>query len=288
MFKGSTEHVLTYFKCQDGKDAKEEEAGYATLMGTQSLAMNAKVSGSKAVDGFCYQHQFKGQSSEGAGISLATDYASDFDAVELAAHHKSKALRLEVIKEGHEEEERRSPPAELQSLFQKQPVDINPKKLQWSKYTQEQAQRGGCASFVSQSKAAPTDTFVMADGITKPNNQWQETSSSGGLVGGLASVEANGEQMRNGGLAGGPTAALKNAQRRRNEDDQGAYTTERLEGDNAQYAIGLGLGVNTKRKSCKPSYASPVMKSQSVGSSKQVSSFRRGEKGNTDLLRAWA
>jgi hypothetical protein len=38
MFKGTTEHVLTYFKCQDGKDAKEGEAGYATLMmGTQSL-----------------------------------------------------------------------------------------------------------------------------------------------------------------------------------------------------------------------------------------------------------
>ena len=46
MFKGTTEHVLTYFKCQDGRDAKEGEAGYATLMGTQSLAMNAEVSGS--------------------------------------------------------------------------------------------------------------------------------------------------------------------------------------------------------------------------------------------------
>ena len=32
MFKGTTEHVLTYFKCQDGKYAKEGEAGYATLM----------------------------------------------------------------------------------------------------------------------------------------------------------------------------------------------------------------------------------------------------------------
>jgi hypothetical protein len=41
----------------------------------------------------------------------------------------------------------------------------------------------------------------------------------------------------------------------RNEDEQ--YTTERLEGDNAQYAIGLGLGVHTKpkpRKQYKPRY----------------------------------
>jgi hypothetical protein len=60
------------------------------LTGTQSLAMNAEVSGSKVVDVFCYQHQFMGQSSDaGAGISLVTDYASDFDAVALAAHHKS-------------------------------------------------------------------------------------------------------------------------------------------------------------------------------------------------------
>jgi hypothetical protein len=89
-----------------------------------------------------------------------------------------------VIKEGHEEEDRRSPPAELQSLFQKQPVDINPKKLQWSKYTQEQAQRGGRiggpASFAAQSKAAPTDSdYLMADG-TKPKNQGKQTQSSGG------------------------------------------------------------------------------------------------------------
>jgi hypothetical protein len=37
---------------------------------------------------------------------------------------------------------------------------------------------GGLASAAtaSQSKAAPTDTnFVMADGITKPKNQWQQT-----------------------------------------------------------------------------------------------------------------
>jgi hypothetical protein len=54
MFKGTTEHVLTYFKCLDGKDASEGEAGFATLMGTQSLAMNAKFSGSKAVNGFCF------------------------------------------------------------------------------------------------------------------------------------------------------------------------------------------------------------------------------------------
>jgi hypothetical protein len=77
------------------------------------------------------------------------------------------------------------------------------------------------------------------------------------LVGGLASVEKNGEQMRNGGLAGGPATALANAQRRRNEDDQGAYTTESLEGGNMQYAIGIGLGVHTKpkpRKPRKPSY----------------------------------
>jgi hypothetical protein len=74
-----------------------------------------------------------------------------------------------VVKEGHEEEERMPPPAALQSLFQKQPVDIKPEKLHWSKYTQEQAQRGG-------------------------------------RIGGRASVERNGEQMRNGGLAGGPAS----------------------------------------------------------------------------------
>jgi hypothetical protein len=80
---------------------------------------------------------FMGQSSDGAGISLViTDYASDFDAVALAAHHKSEALRLGVINEGHEEEERISPPAALQLLFQKQADNINPKKLQWSRYTQ--------------------------------------------------------------------------------------------------------------------------------------------------------
>jgi hypothetical protein len=111
MFKGTTEHVLTYFKCL-GKDASEGEAGFATLTGTQSLAMNAEVSGSKAVDGLCYQHQFQGQSSEGAGISLVTDYASNFDAVELAEHHRREALlHLGVIKEGHEEEERMPPPS---------------------------------------------------------------------------------------------------------------------------------------------------------------------------------
>jgi hypothetical protein len=139
IFKGTTDHVLTYFKCLAGKYANEREAGFATLKGTQSLAMNAEVSGSEAVDGFCYQHQFKGQSSDGAGISLVTDHGSDFDAVALAKHHKSKseALRLGVTKEGHEEEERMSPLAELQLLFQKQPADINPKRLQWSKYTPE-------------------------------------------------------------------------------------------------------------------------------------------------------
>jgi hypothetical protein len=41
------------------------EAGFASLKGTQSLTMNAEVSGSKTVDGFCYQHQFMGQSSDG-------------------------------------------------------------------------------------------------------------------------------------------------------------------------------------------------------------------------------
>jgi hypothetical protein len=60
---------------------------------------------------------------------------------------------------------------------------------------------------------------------------------NGGLIGGLASVELHGDQMRNGGRA---------SRKRRNEDGQ--YTTERLEGDNAQYAIGLGLGVHTKPK----------------------------------------
>ena len=99
MFKGTTEHVLTYFKCQDGKDAKEGEAGYATLMGTQSLTMNAEVSGSKAVNGFCFQHQFQGQSSEGAGISLVTDYASNFDAVALAEHHQRVWLGWEKTEE---------------------------------------------------------------------------------------------------------------------------------------------------------------------------------------------
>jgi hypothetical protein len=68
----------------------------------------------------------------------------------------------------------------------------------------------------------------------------------GGLIGGHASVESHGEQMRNGGQA----TALANAQRRRkrNEDDQGAYTTEGLEGGNTQYAIYLGLGVPKKPK----------------------------------------
>ena len=67
----------------------------------------------------------------------------------------------------------------------------------------------------------------MADGITKPTNQWQETTSKGGTV-----------------------AAVANAGRRRkrNEDDQGAYTTEDLEGGNTQYAIDLGLGVPKKPK----------------------------------------
>jgi hypothetical protein len=84
MFKGTPDYVLTYFKCWAGKDANEGEAGFATLKGMQSLAMNAEVSGSKAVDGFCHQHQFKGQSSDGARISLVTDHVSDFDAVALA------------------------------------------------------------------------------------------------------------------------------------------------------------------------------------------------------------
>jgi hypothetical protein len=164
--------------------------------------MNAEVSGSESVNGFCYQHQFQGQSSEGAGISLVTDYASDFDAVELADHHMREALLLGVIKEGHEEEERMPPPADLQLLFQKPPADIKPEKLQWSRYTQEQAQRGGRiggrASFAAQSKAAPTDTnFVMADGTTKPKHQLQQTQSRGGR----ASVERNGEQMGIGGRA---------------------------------------------------------------------------------------
>jgi hypothetical protein len=43
MFKGTTDHVLTYFKCRAGKDAKEGEAGFATSKGTQSLAMNAEA-----------------------------------------------------------------------------------------------------------------------------------------------------------------------------------------------------------------------------------------------------
>ena len=51
MFKGTPYHVLTYFKCRAGKDANEGEAGFATLKGTQSLAMNAEVSGSGAGGG---------------------------------------------------------------------------------------------------------------------------------------------------------------------------------------------------------------------------------------------
>jgi hypothetical protein len=66
-----------------------------------------------------------------------------------------------------------SPPAALQNPLQKQAGSINPKELQlqWSRCTQEQAQRGG--------------------------------KSTGGKTGGLASVETHGEQMRNGGLVGG-------------------------------------------------------------------------------------
>jgi hypothetical protein len=157
MFKGTIDHVLTYFKCQAGKNAKEGEAGFATLKGTQSLTMNAKVSESKAVDGFCYQHQFQGQSSDGAGISLVTDYASDFDAVALAAHHKSEALRLGVIKEGHEEEERMPPPAALQNLFQKQA----------DKY---QAEEDGMEQVHPR---ASTERWPLFGGITRRvNAQW--------------------------------------------------------------------------------------------------------------------
>jgi hypothetical protein len=39
---------------------------------------------------------------------------SDFDAVALAEHHKSEALRFGVTKEDHEEKERMPPPAALQ------------------------------------------------------------------------------------------------------------------------------------------------------------------------------
>jgi hypothetical protein len=45
------------------------------------------------------------ESSDSAGISLATGYASAFDAVALdwrRTNHRSEALRLGVIKEGHE------------------------------------------------------------------------------------------------------------------------------------------------------------------------------------------
>jgi hypothetical protein len=130
-----------------------------------------------------------------------------------------------VIKEGHEEEERMSPPAALQLLFQKQAYNINPKKLKWSRYTQEQAQRGGRiggrasvetngeqmrnvgrASCAAQSKATPTDPdYLMTDG-TKPKYQLQETCSIGGRIGGRASVESHGEHMGKGGLAGGPVS----------------------------------------------------------------------------------
>jgi hypothetical protein len=37
MFKGTTDHVLTYFKCRAGKDANEGEAGFATLKGTHAV-----------------------------------------------------------------------------------------------------------------------------------------------------------------------------------------------------------------------------------------------------------
>jgi hypothetical protein len=43
MFKGTPDYVLTYFKCWAGKDANEGEAGFATLKGMQSLAMNAEA-----------------------------------------------------------------------------------------------------------------------------------------------------------------------------------------------------------------------------------------------------
>jgi hypothetical protein len=152
--------------------------------------MNAEVSGSEAVDGLCFQHQFKGQSSEGAGISLVTDYASNFDAVALAEHHKSEAVRLDVIKEGHEEEERRPPPAQLQLLFQKQPDDIKLEKLHWSKYTQEQAQRAGGASVESHGE------HMRNGGLASVESHGEQMRN-----GGFCSVETNGEQMRNGGRA---------------------------------------------------------------------------------------
>jgi hypothetical protein len=76
--------------------------------------------------------------------------------------------------------------------------------MEWGKYTQEQAQRGGriggrigglasvetngeqmrnggLASCAAQRKAAPSDTnYLMANGFTKPTNWLQQTSSSGG------------------------------------------------------------------------------------------------------------
>jgi hypothetical protein len=113
-----------------------------------------------------------------ASHSFVTDYASNFDAVALAEHHKSEALRLGVTKEDHEEKERMSPPAALQLLFQKQAGDImavNPKRLEWSKVTQEQAQRGGRAS-------------VETHG---------EQMANGGKIGGRASVATHGDQIGN-------------------------------------------------------------------------------------------
>jgi hypothetical protein len=45
----------------------------------------------------------------------------------------------------------------------------------------EQMGNGGLASCAAQRRASPSDTnYLMANGFTKPKNQWQQSQSSGG------------------------------------------------------------------------------------------------------------
>jgi hypothetical protein len=71
-----------------------------------------------------------------------------------------------------------------------------------------------------------------------------------------------------------------------------AYTTKRLEGDNMLYVRGLELGVYTvipnPSPGMTPSNSEGKWTTQSVSSSKEISSFLGGVKGKAYLLSAWA
>jgi hypothetical protein len=102
---------------------------------------------------------------------------------------------------------------------------------------QQRTSEGGSASAekARESKPSNPDHVMKGTGERAENDLQQRTSESGS-----ASVERNGEQMGNGGRA---------SRMRQYEDDQGAYTTESLEGGNIQYAIDLGFGVPEKVRS---------------------------------------